>query len=109
MYANTIGCLSSWMLGEVGKGDVMQVSDNITEIHERRNYKPERSALWDRLSMSQKFSASSLIQFGYELTCIRRTEEENLALLVCGENVATVNVEGEINTTSKVMVRVSNT
>lgn len=86
----------------------MQVSDNVKQIHERRNYKPEKSALWDRLSMSQKFSASSLAQFGYELTCIRRTEQGSLAILVCGENVATVNTEGEINTTSKVMVRAIN-
>ncbi len=83
----------------------MQISANAQSLHERRNYKPERSALWDRMSMSQKFSASSLTQFGYELTCIRNANQGNIAVLICGENIATISNDGEINTSSGIVVR----
>lgn len=83
----------------------MQLSANAQDLHERRSYKPEQSALWDRLTMTQKFAASSLTQFGYELTCIRNHESGSIAILICGDNVASINHDGDIDTTSKVVIR----
>ena len=83
----------------------MQMSANAQKLHERRGYKPERSALWDRMSMSQKFSASSLTQFGYELICLRKDINGHIAVLVCGTNVATINVDGDITSSSDIIIR----
>ena len=83
----------------------MQVSANAQTLHERRSYKPEQSALWDRLNTTQKFAATSLTQFGYELTCIRKSEAGSIAILICGENVASINNDGDIDTTSKIVIR----
>lgn len=83
----------------------MRVSANAQELNERRNHKPEQSVLWECLTMTQKFAASSLTQFGYELTCIRNNESGSVAILVCGDNVASINNDGEIDTTSKIVIR----
>ena len=72
---------------------------------ERRHYAPEHSALWDKLSLAQKFAASSLTQFGYDLAFIRGSVDGGLAILVCNGNTATISGEGEINTSPKITIR----
>ena len=72
----------------------------------RRNYTPEQSVLWDRLSLSQKFASSSLYQFGYELDFIRNKKNNaSFAVLSCGENIATISVEGDIDTSPDIIIR----
>ena len=62
-------------------------------------------ALWEQLSLAQKFAASSLIQFGYELAYIRNSKVGSLAILLCNDNPATISTEGEINTTPNIVIR----
>lgn len=72
---------------------------------ERRHYTADKSALWDRLSITQKFSATSLNQFGYELAFVRKAETGHIAVMLCNNNVATIDNEGEIDTSSNIIIR----
>ena len=72
---------------------------------DRRHYSPEQSDLWDRLSLSQKFSTSSLNQFGYDLAFIRIQNKKSMAILLCGSSVATISNEGDINTSPDIVIR----
>lgn len=72
---------------------------------ERRQYTPEQSSLWDKLSLAQKFAASSLTQFGYDIAFIRNSQAGSLAILLCDGNAATINDEGEINTSPSITIR----
>ncbi|MDO6425991.1 hypothetical protein Q4489_03155 [Thalassotalea sp. 1_MG-2023] len=72
---------------------------------ERRHYQPEHSMLWDKLSLAQKFAASSLTQFGYDLSFIRASNAGSLAVLMCDGNVATISDEGEIDTSPAITIR----
>lgn len=72
---------------------------------ERRQYIPEQSNLWDKLSLAQKFASSSLTQFGYELAFIRRGKSGSIAVLLCGTNPATIASDGEINTSPNITIR----
>jgi len=62
-------------------------------------------ALWEKLSLAQKFAASSLTQFGYDLTYIRNSNIGNLAILLCNGNAATISTEGEIDTSPDIVIR----
>ncbi|WP_286234073.1 hypothetical protein [Thalassotalea sediminis] len=72
---------------------------------ERRHYQPEHSVLWDKLSLAQKFAASSLTQFGYDLSFIRASNAGSLAVLMCDGNVATISDDGEIDTSPTITIR----
>jgi hypothetical protein len=72
---------------------------------ERRQYTPEETSLWDKLSLAQKFSASSMTQFGYDLSFIRNSNSGSLAILQCNGKTATINGEGEVNSTPSITIR----
>jgi len=72
---------------------------------ERRLHVSDPSTLWDKLSLAQKFAASSLTQFGYDLAYVREQKEGSLAILLCDNNAATISSDGEINTAPKISVR----
>lgn len=72
---------------------------------ERRQYIPEQSNLWDKLSLAQKFATSNLLQFGYDLAFIRSSKSGNLAVLLCNDNAATISSDGEIDTTPNISIR----
>jgi hypothetical protein len=72
---------------------------------ERRQYTSEQSNLWDKLSLAQKFATSSLTQFGYDLSFIRRSKSGNIAVLLCDNNSATISDDGEINTSPDIIIR----
>ncbi len=61
--------------------------------------------LWESLTLAQKFSASSLTQFGYELIFIRDDNISSVAVLMCNENIATISKVGEINTAPNIKLR----
>ena len=63
------------------------------------------STLWNKLSLAQKFAASSLTQFGYDLNFIRSSHAGSLAILLCGDNTATISTEGEIDTAPTIVIR----
>ena len=72
---------------------------------ERRQYSPEQSSLWDKLSLAQKFATTSLTQFGYDLTFIRSSKSGNIAVLLCDNNAATISNDGEIDTSPNITIR----
>ena len=74
-------------------------------IVERRQEPPEQSVWWNKLSLAQKFSASSLGKFGYELLFVRNVKGKGLAVLMCNGGVATISEDGEINTAPDITIR----
>jgi len=72
---------------------------------ERRQISPRKLSLWNELSLAQKFAASSLTQFGYDLTYIRNSNSGSLAILICNGNPATISNDGEIDTSPEIIIR----
>ena len=72
---------------------------------ERRREAPEQSVWWNKLTLAQKFSASSLGKFGYELTFVRNEDDESLAVLQCSGGVAVISEDGDIDTSPKITIR----
>lgn len=60
---------------------------------------------WEHLSMAQKFSANSLFQYGYQLQFIRQTDEGKLAVLICDDDIITLNEEGDIDNDPDIILR----
>ncbi|WP_175623927.1 hypothetical protein [Pseudocolwellia agarivorans] len=74
-------------------------------ITERRNESAKAPVWWSKLTLAQKFSASSLGKFGYELLFIRHVKGQDIAVLQCNGGIATITPDGEINTTAKIKLR----
>lgn len=83
----------------------MQASAQREVLLERRQQSAAVDTLWGKLSLAQKFAASSLAQFGYDLTYIRNSNSGNLAILLCNGNVATISSEGDIDTSPDIEIR----
>lgn len=83
----------------------MQATAEREVLLERRHYAPEHSSLWDKLSLAQKFAASSLTQFGYDLAFIRNSNSGSIAILLCNGNPATISDDGEIDTSPNITIR----
>ena len=79
-------------------------SGKIPPLDRRKNY-PKGPDLWEQLSLSQKFSASNLLKFGYELSFIRYTSDCKLAVLRCNGQIVTVIENGEIDTAPDIQTR----
>ena len=74
-------------------------------LERRQQQNIATDTLWNKLSLAQKFAASSLTQFGYDLTYIRNSNVGSLAILLCNDNAATISSEGEINTSPDIIIR----
>ena len=81
----------------------MQALSTNDVLQERRNFTPEKSSLWNKLSFSQKIAATKLTQFGYDLMYLR--DNGSIAILICGDSVAIVDSDGDIDTSSNVTIR----
>ena len=75
------------------------------QMLERRNNSPEQSVWWSHLSLAQKFAASSLGKFGYELLFIRSDDGKGLAVLSCGSGIAVIAEDGDIDTSPNITIR----
>lgn len=84
---------------------VMQSNSQKQPLIERRGEPPENSVWWSKLSLAQKFSASSLGKFGYELAFIRNDGGRSLAVLLCNGGVAVITEDGDINTSPNIQIR----
>ncbi|MFT5528857.1 MAG: hypothetical protein ACI9C0_000516 [Alteromonadaceae bacterium] len=71
---------------------------------ERRKLKSNKK-LWSHLTLSQRFSASSLTNFGYHLSFIRSSEGRSFAVLIKDGYCTTVADDGDINTNPIIHVR----
>lgn len=83
----------------------MQALSQREVLLERRQQSTSVETLWGKLSLAQKFAASSLSQFGYDLTYIRNSNVGNLAILLCNGSAATISSEGEIDTSPDIVIR----
>ncbi len=72
---------------------------------ERRREAPEQSVWWNKLTLAQKFSASSLGKFGYELTFVRNENDQSIAVLQCSGGVAVISEDGDIDTSPTITIR----
>jgi hypothetical protein len=87
-------------------GIIMQATAQRESLLERRAQNDVATdTMWNKLSLAQKFAASSLTQFGYDLTYIRNSSVGNLAILLCNDNAATISSEGEIDTSPNIIIR----
>lgn len=77
----------------------------VNPLLERRQNSPEHSVWWKKLSLAQKFSASSLGKFGYELAFVRNEQGQSLAVLKCDSGVAVITEDGDINTSPNIGIR----
>ena len=72
---------------------------------ERRHLSEQQSEWWDRLTLAQKFSASSLAKYGYELAFVRSSAAGSLAVMMQDTNVSTVADDGDIDTNPDIHIR----
>ncbi len=72
---------------------------------ERRKEPPEQSVWWNKLSLAQKFSASSLGKFGYELSFVRNDDGHSLAVLQCSGGLSVISEDGDIDTSPIIAIR----
>ncbi|WP_286263507.1 hypothetical protein [Thalassotalea atypica] len=83
----------------------MQALSERESLLERRHNAQDYSLLWDKLTLAQKFAASSLTQFGYDLAYLRNSNSGSVAILLCDGNAATITGDGEIDTAPNVKIR----
>ncbi|WP_057832938.1 hypothetical protein [Colwellia sp. TT2012] len=74
-------------------------------LERRQNMPSDADDLWEELTLAQKFAASSLTQFGYQLNFIRDLHDKHIAVLTCNENIAVISKGGEINTHPNIQIR----
>jgi len=82
----------------------MSTENQRDDLIERRQQDIEQD-LWQKLTLSQRFSASSLTNFGYQLTFIRSCESGSLAVLVKDGYCTTISDNGDINTNPILHIR----
>ncbi|SET21519.1 hypothetical protein [Thalassotalea agarivorans] len=75
------------------------------DANERRQLQADKALLWSKLSLAQKFAASNLTQFGYDLAFIRSSGAGAMAVLMCNEAPATIANDGEIDTSPDINLR----
>jgi len=73
--------------------------------YERRHSTPQTNVLWAHLNASQQAAVSSLSHFGYELSFIRIFDTEETVILKLGDQVATVDKEGNIDPSPNINIR----
>ncbi|WP_091980036.1 hypothetical protein [Pseudoalteromonas denitrificans] len=73
--------------------------------YERREQQVEKRVYYDKLSLAQKVTISELGRFGYLLRFVRGKYSNCIAILSCGEKIATVNRCGETDITPDVKIR----
>lgn len=72
---------------------------------ERRHTSLQESDCWDRLTLSQRFSANCLAKYGYQLAFVRTSESGSLAILTNHNQSTTISDDGNINTTPNIKIR----
>ncbi|MEW6981498.1 hypothetical protein AAD001_02465 [Colwelliaceae bacterium 6471] len=72
---------------------------------ERRELSTEQQVWWDKLSLAQKFSASNLSKYGYDLAFVRNSNSGSLAVLLRDGQSTTISDDGEIDTHPNIVIR----
>jgi len=79
--------------------------EKLHQIHDRRQSQVDSIVFYERLSLAQKFSASQLTQFGFQLQFIRSENSTSFAIFMRGSEVISVDNSGEISTESEIILR----
>ena len=72
---------------------------------ERRKSSLAQSVLWRKLSEEQKINAESLSKFGYDLEFMRNESADKIIIMLNGNNIATINKNGDIDTNPDIKIR----
>ncbi len=78
---------------------------NSGSFQEKRYSSLNQHALWNCLSDSQKLGATGLSNFGYELVFVRKESADQIAIMLNGNSLATVNESGDIDTNPEINIR----
>jgi len=73
--------------------------------YDRRAESLKNSEHYEKLSFAQKFGASRLTQYGYHLKFLRDSTPNKIAIFICEERIATVDICGEIDLSPKITLR----
>jgi hypothetical protein len=73
--------------------------------NERRQMDKDIHFFWDDLNLAQKFSVAELQRFGYDLLFVRHIADGSVAVLASGSKMASIDMEGQIDTEPKVTLR----
>ncbi len=83
----------------------MAAAKNRDPLIERRYYQNDYQSLWSELTLAQKFSASSLSKYGYELAFIRHSAAGNIAVMLLNDNASTISCDGMIDSSPDIIIR----
>ncbi|GLX77989.1 hypothetical protein tinsulaeT_13290 [Thalassotalea insulae] len=83
----------------------MESSKNRDPLIERRSHDSDYQSLWTELTLAQKFSASSLSKYGYELAFIRHSTAGNIAVMLLDDNASTISSDGMIDSSPDIIIR----
>lgn len=72
---------------------------------ERRGYGSSSRNGWNDLSLPQQLAANELGQFGYHLAFVRKSNNENTAVMMVDDRIATIDEEGSVNTSPDLVLR----
>lgn len=78
---------------------------NRDPLIERRHIGDDNQEWWDKLTLAQKFSASNLSKYGYDLAFIRSSNSGNLAVMLRDGQSTTISEDGEIDTQPNLVIR----
>jgi len=76
--------------------NLSKLKRTLSNIHRRRRT-IESYEWWDHLNYAQKFSVSSLYQFGYKIDFVRHIEQSSIVFMSLNSNEATVDQDGLID------------
>lgn len=78
---------------------------NRDPLIERRHLDEQQQEWWDQLTLAQKFSASNLSKYGYDLAFIRNSGAGSLAIMLREGQSTTISEDGEIDTQPNITIR----
>ncbi len=78
---------------------------NTVDRYNKRSKNIEKFEWWNQLNYAQKFSVTSLFQFGYDIDFIRTTESHSVVIMSLNDANVTVNQDGLIDTQPNIQVR----
>ncbi len=82
----------------------LRLKNTVDKYHKRR--KKLENKWWDKLNYAQRFSVSSLFQFGYDINFVRTAEGRSVVVLSINDNDnVTVNHDGLIDTQPNIKIR----
>ncbi|MEW6990338.1 hypothetical protein AADZ91_06550 [Colwelliaceae bacterium 6441] len=83
----------------------MQEGKSRDPLIDRRASQDDFQSLWSHLTLAQKFSASSLAKYGYQLSFMRCYPSGNIAIMQLDNNVTTISCDGDIDTNPSIHIR----